>query len=225
MPTLPQAGTGSVESVVSIIRMAVIGPISRLVGVRVAHLRTRVGARQEDVAQAAQQLGLAWTTSVVTQIETGRRNVSIEELMLLPTVLYRVGVPRLSFAELVASAVPVALTERVTVEPSDIRETIRGRSAPHLAPAFAAFVGGESDVLVDEATRKIALALGVNPVQVHEASLRLWGCSLAEKRDAELAAVISGGASRDTIRAKRGHITRRLLPQLRMSVWKALLAS
>src|SRR5260370_33293713 len=50
-------------------------------------LRTKLGWRQEDLAQRARARGLSWAASTVTAIEIGRRPVSAGELLVLPTLL------------------------------------------------------------------------------------------------------------------------------------------
>lgn len=61
-----------------------------------------------------------------------------------------------------------------------------------------------------EAERAAAKKLGVTPKQVHETASHLWGMSLDGRRDL----LLGEESNVFTRRAKRGHITRRLLGEL-----------
>ncbi|MFE2360157.1 helix-turn-helix domain-containing protein [Streptomyces virginiae] len=68
-------------------------PIAKLVGRRVRELRENAGLRQADIAQAATFLGLKWGRSSVASLEAGTRKLSAEELILMPLVMDRAGIP------------------------------------------------------------------------------------------------------------------------------------
>lgn len=63
----------------------------------------------------------------------------------------------------------------------------------------------------DEATVKAAQRLDVDPVEVDALARRLWGRTLTEERDAQLGAATRSRADQ----ARRGHVTRALIEQLR----------
>jgi transcriptional regulator with XRE-family HTH domain len=63
----------------------------------------------------------------------------------------------------------------------------------------------------DEATVKAARRLGADPVEVDAKARQLWGRSLTAERDARV-----GVASRSRVdQARRGHVTRQLIDELR----------
>jgi transcriptional regulator with XRE-family HTH domain len=62
-------------------------PLSAAIGERMRRLREERGLRQEDVAQAARQLGYRWTRVAVAQLETGQRRLSAAEFLALPDML------------------------------------------------------------------------------------------------------------------------------------------
>lgn len=65
----------------------------------------------------------------------------------------------------------------------------------------------------DDATMKAARSIGRDPAEVHRAAVRLWRKSLPARRD-DLLGDVSGVPAR-TVQARRGHITRQLLDELR----------
>lgn len=58
-----------------------------VVGEAVRNLRESSQKRQEDVSQTARALGLAWSRSKVATLEQGGKAVTLEEFVILPTVL------------------------------------------------------------------------------------------------------------------------------------------
>lgn len=65
--------------------------LATVLGQRLRALREGGGKRQEDLAVAARGYGLAWRRATVAAIETGRRQLSVGELFLLPAVLTRLA--------------------------------------------------------------------------------------------------------------------------------------
>ncbi len=65
-------------------------PLGRVISGRLRELRA--GVPQETVAAEARQLGLDWSRATVADIELGRRQLSIGELLLLPEIFGRAGV-------------------------------------------------------------------------------------------------------------------------------------
>lgn len=61
--------------------------LTAAIGKRVKALREAAGVRQEDVATAARACGLSWGRSTVAMLESGKRRLDPEELLLLPVVL------------------------------------------------------------------------------------------------------------------------------------------
>ncbi|MFK0151160.1 helix-turn-helix domain-containing protein [Streptomyces sp. NPDC090493] len=66
-------------------------PLSVIVGERLRKFRESRGLRQEDVADAARSYGFTWGRSSVAALEAGNRELSLGELLLLPTIVRRLG--------------------------------------------------------------------------------------------------------------------------------------
>lgn len=62
-------------------------PFGAHLGRRLREIREGRGWRQDDVAAAAQDVGLDWSRATVAAIESGRRQLGAEELLLLPLAL------------------------------------------------------------------------------------------------------------------------------------------
>lgn len=66
-------------------------PLSQVVGERVRQFREARGVRQEDVADEARKYGFPWGRSSVAALEAGNRDLSFAELLILPSLLKRLG--------------------------------------------------------------------------------------------------------------------------------------
>lgn len=66
-------------------------PLAAIVGDRLKAFREQHQLRQSDLATAAEKAGLSWSRSSVAALEAGTRNLSIEELILLPLVISNAG--------------------------------------------------------------------------------------------------------------------------------------
>jgi transcriptional regulator with XRE-family HTH domain len=62
---------------------AVLPRLQEVLGRRVRALRLQSGKRQEEVAEAARAAGLNWIRATVAAIESGQRDLSLEEVLLL----------------------------------------------------------------------------------------------------------------------------------------------
>lgn len=115
------------------------------VGARMRALREQHGQRQDDVARAARDLGLAWSRSKVAAVERGDKALPAEELLLLPLVLAEAQCGQPSLADLLPdgsgtvrlgdqTAMPAAvLAQVVRGEDVDIREV----DSPSIRESFA----------------------------------------------------------------------------------------
>jgi transcriptional regulator with XRE-family HTH domain len=74
--------------------------------------RVRLGVRQEDVAEAMNALGFPWRRLTVTEVESGKRHVSLDELMMLALIFDR---PAISF--LMPESASRIVLERANGEP------------------------------------------------------------------------------------------------------------
>jgi len=179
--------------------------------------------------------GLGWHRSTLTRIELGQRQLTAAELLVLPALYGR------ALVELLPTEA-AALTDVVAVGPGELSRALTQtprlrswhlpelnatmRKAVEALPAAVAkiearFPGVPFAAVVDaargwgdEATRKAARRLQVSAEDVAVASHQLWSRGLAAERDRRLAA--GGGAGDKRVRqARRGHITRALLEELR----------
>ena len=91
------------------------------IGESLQALRVERGLRQDEVAAEARALGLSWTRATIAAIETGRRELSVGELWLLPW-LYHVEVPDL------VKAPVVQVTPDVTMPGHLARASASGRA-------------------------------------------------------------------------------------------------
>jgi transcriptional regulator with XRE-family HTH domain len=60
---------------------------SAAVSARVKALRAEAGVSQTQLAEAARRYGLNWHDKTVSYLESGRRKLTADELLLLPSVL------------------------------------------------------------------------------------------------------------------------------------------
>lgn len=62
-----------------------------IIGERLRLFRDAQGLRQEDVAEAAREYGFGWGRSSVASLEAGTRDLSVAELLMLPSVMRKLG--------------------------------------------------------------------------------------------------------------------------------------
>jgi transcriptional regulator with XRE-family HTH domain len=221
------------------------GPLHQVLGRRLRALRTAAGRLQEDVAAAARTWGFDWQRGTVAMIEGGRRRVTAEEFLALPQIARDAGLDGLRIDDLViggSSAVWVILNPFTALDtalpldtayqgglvptgaddqasdPPEARE-IR-RLWPRLLPEHRQSKAEVLRIALEshgDAETKAARTLGVSPVAVAMVAQRRWHQSLTALRDA-LAAGREGIGSIDPrkLQARRGHITRQLVGELRL---------
>jgi hypothetical protein len=214
--------------------------LHQVIGRQLRAFRSVFGLRQEDIAAVARMKGLDWVQATIAAIEAGQRPVSIEELLILPSVL-RLAAPGTDRIELLPGDELVALTPQSAVPMAELRrafayilgqgliETLFFGEYALASPDreklrrtwFWLLAGKELPPLeyvktlqaaAGEAERKAAAKLGVSPVVIAAAAYALWGRSLSEERDRRVAAL--GEAPARTVQARRGHVTRTLLAEL-----------
>src|SRR5262245_36729109 len=113
--------------------------------------REEAGLRQDELAKRARERGLSWTSATVAAIELGRREVSLEEFLVLR------GSP-LSAGE---------LTNRGLFGAWSPKRRISGRAAAKVSAGLDAEI-------------KAARKLKVSPDVIVSTALRLWGRSLTD---------------------------------------------
>lgn len=186
---------------------------------------------QEDVAMAARWVGVMWSSTTVAQIESGTRQLSLDEFLLLPLIL------RCKISDLVAvedKEQPVKLGFNTILDPEAVAELVSAKG-PQLRDDQIPMLPGLEEKLEKkikdaikfsgleptllsylkvregargEAERKAAQAMKFPAVEITALALREWGRSLTEERDYRAEQQASEGKDK---RAVRGHVTRILL--------------
>lgn len=197
----------------------------------VRRIRRERGLLQEDIATAARWVGLKWSSVTVTQIESQSRLLSLDEFLLLPMILqcsltdlvtveeddrsvvlgYGTILDGATLPRLVSQDGPQLNEDDVPMLPaleyrldSRIKEAVtRGGLEQTLLSYLKIREGARG-----EAERKAAQTLKIAAVDITGLSLRLWGKTLTEERDARAQEQADQGKEQ---RAVRGHITRALL--------------
>lgn len=209
--------------------------LTQAIGERIRYLREATGLRQEDIASSARgRFGLLWTQATVAAIETGKRHLTVEELILLPLLL------TCELEELLPNVDPrvenewIALTPQTEVRLRLLRNVLNGKarnsspldiglttdrrrseSIPTSLFNNATLVPRQlKNEAASDAAIKGAQRLRMSPLEIAGAAQRLWGRSISEERDARIAERIRDKKPR-TIQALRGHVTRTLLSELR----------
>lgn len=198
--------------------------LAAVVGRKVRAIREGARRSQEDLAAAADGAGLPWTRAAVASLETGRRNLTAMELLLLPVALGDLDGASHTLAELLDDAPDIlqtpsgaaiatellrSIAEGEPTEDAEARE--RRFAAPVAHEALLVFLGRR------EAERHAARKLGQEPDQVVWIAYQLWGHGLTEEREARLAGRVEDEDPR-RLQALRGHVTRELLTELRQAM-------
>ena len=188
-------------------------PLAKLIGTRLRELRERAGVRQEQIAASARQAGFqGWTQATVAAVESGRRRLSLEEFLVLPTILEWAGVGQIPLADLLSDGLAALSPHAVVgagtaVSAETLRAMLSGRAAvdmpqtpkrldtPKTQEVRRGFGVGD---LSPERVYRVALAsqggaevhaarvLGCSPLAVALAAERTWRRSLTEERDARV---------------------------------------
>jgi transcriptional regulator with XRE-family HTH domain len=205
-------------------------PLSAAIGRLLRQLRHEKGARQDELARAARASGLSWTAGSVTALETGRRSLTIDEVVKLPLALHRLGVPAAG-ATRTSPAPPLAIlgdadeavfrlcglplmqqtgfrwekSLQQVAASERVVKTLPGVSKQEIATAR-----DDEDGLLEQ---RIARRFKVDPLSVAVMARRRWGRSVTEERDYRSAST-TAGASRRAAQTIRGHATRDLMADL-----------
>ena len=114
-------------------------PLSVGIGQRIAELRRaeRVTVTADTVAEEAQAVGLKWTRTTVTFLETGRRAILADELLMLPFVMSRALRRDVTLAELLPNEARMSRSVAFTAKMFDkllSGEPITYKAQPTLRP-------------------------------------------------------------------------------------------
>lgn len=206
------------------------------VGQRIRDIRSERGLTQDALASALHRHGVGWNRSMLAKVERGERRPLLEELLL---VAWALSVP---VSELLPAEGALVLTEEATIDARAARvllsgwdpaawatlqvgqldvpfhESLRQRhggdvGAAHpvqvQAPAFAADLAAD-----EEAERRAAKRLKVDPAAVAAAAHKAWGRTLSTERERRVSMQTEPGMSDRSRQALRGHVTRQLEKEL-----------
>jgi transcriptional regulator with XRE-family HTH domain len=217
-----------------------IPTLKDVIGRNLRRLREDQGLRQDEVAELARSVGLEWTQAVVTGIETGRRAVPIEELLLLQGPL-DISLPALldpgdepvvdlggrpvkaQHLRTMALGQPLVLALSREDGYAVGRIAARGWDRKLRTIARRYDIPEEPDknwelkaASLGNAEQKAGRKFNVHPFEIVAASYDLWGHSLTQERDARVEQ--HGGRGE---RQARGHVTRGLLSELEAHIKSA----
>lgn len=192
--------------------MRTVANVDELDGLVADRLRTLLdteGRRREDMAREMTQLGFRWTGNTVSQVINGRRGLSSFELAGLCEAL---GLPLIA---LLGADAEVSLPNGRSVTAAHVADALCTGGGDWQARAAVRALFRQE---LDEATAKAARRLGVEPKDVDEAAMRLWGRPLAMERDHRIKSDdvdLNAPENRRTLQARRGHAARPLIDELR----------
>lgn len=177
---------------------------------RVREHRTARGWTREDLAGSARQLGLDWTEGTVRHIEDGSRGVGDDLVALL--LIFGIGA-----GDFFGTQGPrVIVPGRILEEPSELGEIFGGTYFKRRRPYERWVAKVETETGARTADQKAAKALGLTVTRLEELTKPRWGRYFTEEREARLNAQVKGReVSPRSRQALRGHITRKLLDELR----------
>ncbi|MFJ9394618.1 helix-turn-helix domain-containing protein [Streptomyces californicus] len=91
--------------------------MSALVGEQIRRFREARDIRQEDIANGAREYGFSWGRSSVAALEAGNRDLSAAELLLLPSIIRKLG----GWDEpLIPPTARIKLNESLWISPSQV---------------------------------------------------------------------------------------------------------
>lgn len=192
-------------------------PLALALGHRVRTLRAERGWSQLRLAELAVESGLRdWRRPLIANLEAGHRRLDIGEAIVLASIF---GLP---LADLVPSE-RLLLTEHRAMSSDQVRWYLTGghegvedgsRDLEMDAGYFAWVLARATEM--EEATAKAARTLGVSSAELADLAETVWGASLTAERDRRLAEMPDAEQiSARTRQARRGHMTRNLLSELR----------
>lgn len=176
--------------------------LEHVVALNMARLRVDRGWSQSDLAWRMRANGCDWTLNRVTQTETLRRPVTLQEVVSLAWVF------EVPMAELVAGDNSAEFPDGRAVSLDDIRRAITGDTSTQTHSRE------HRERLFDRGEiRKMAKSLEVTPELLDWLARRLYGHSFVQERN-ERAGDLTGLPKRSA-QTKRGHATRALVDEVR----------
>jgi len=174
-----------------------------VIGENVKRMRTSVGATMDLLAAVARRNGLKWDTSRVSALESGMKPISVDELLVLRSVMSEVVSEPISLASFFEGTGVIRLPaygyDRALVRKMFADSPIREAGEFHGVDDGL----GESDI-------RAARSLGLTVDAVNRMSNRLWGRSFTMERDSR---------SGDNVSSyRRGHVARVMIAELETEI-------
>lgn len=194
--------------------------------------REALGRTQDDLASAGRALGFPWTAAIVAAMETRKREIHLEELVALLSIL-DAPLPAILPDE------TFTLSESAVVSGRSLVWGLGGEIAPvvtrqggptfmqwfadrYVKPYWPNVSQKQVEAIVEaahaDAECHASERLGIDAYAVATLAFKAWGRSLTEERDARVAEQAQEGTSPRTLQALRGHVTRGLLNDLRLEI-------
>ena len=217
--------------------------IAQVVGANMRRIRESRAKVLQDVSTAAKEVGLRWDASQVSRIETGKRDLTVEEFLALPLVMTLALDDQVTLVDLLEMHWGVGGTElylRTFNRTTPVLPVLAMLAEPWIAsakPEYYAKVGEVFREYLEEDKRElqadrapdpdrhtyqawaaIAAEFGVSITELMDASKALWGdytISLDQERERRLIESGVDISSPTSVRTQRGHITRQLMAELR----------
>lgn len=193
--------------------------LAEAIGTQIKTFRQSEDLRQDDIARAANAYGFPWARTSVASLETGSRELSATELLMLPYILAtaaRWTNTVVDWGLILGDHRAIALTDTVPSSSMGVRDLMQGKRANKALLEIAGGVAGakERRHRADELDRKVAKQLDMSVEDVVELARAIYGRSLALERDDRLRARGFEGSGRSRQTAS-GHITRALIQELK----------
>jgi transcriptional regulator with XRE-family HTH domain len=188
--------------------------------------RAKGWTTQEEFALWAQSQGLNWSRDSVKNIESGAREISLEEFF---TLLPLLGV---TLEELFPSDIELEVASGWTVQgAAGLRRLLDGHRDATARPATVQLRGAASSAssasgtltahLPRLAEQKAAASLKLDVSKVQKLSQQAWGHDLTTERETRVSdRVAQQVVDPRSLQALRGHVTRELLNELRPLIRK-----
>jgi transcriptional regulator with XRE-family HTH domain len=212
--------------------------VSELVGRNMRRIREEHGVVLADISRAAKDAGLTWDPSAVSRIETGKRDLTLEEFLALPLVMTLAINQNVTLTQLLDGLkiatyvdsfgrgilgyfVLAMLAEPMAATSPSSPQTIGVVVNKLLNEGKRVIQARRADTDERSAARElqsIADDLGVHVADVSRAAEALWGrhtISPTQERERRLLELKADLSQPTHVRTLRGHITRQLMSELR----------
>ncbi|MFI6732085.1 helix-turn-helix domain-containing protein [Nonomuraea sp. NPDC050451] len=213
--------------------------VTGLIGQNMRRIREEHGIVLADVSRAARDLGLTWDPSAISRIETGKRDLNLEEFLALPLVMTLAVNQTVTLVQLLdglglvtimdsfgrgfigqyvlAMLAEPALAARPDIAPEKVSAIVSRHLHMDKRTAQARRVDTE-ERSVHRELQAVADELGVHVDDVKQATRELWGkYTMSPYQEREQRLVGSGVdlSQPNKVRTLRGHITRQIMNELR----------